>query len=249
MGVNPQRLEDEQVYRQVGDAIFPLVQDFEVNSVAPMMAKVAAAVRAVDPHTLIAREHSYFANMGVPSGQPALTDPAWVYSPHGYDLTVDTPAIALSSNKRAGVIFSRHKETQDRLQVPVIVGEWGALSLGPGVHNHGQFLLDLFDSYGWSWTYWVWEPGFAGSEAAETLTRPRPIAFAGTATGWRVQDGGLDATWAGQDGTQPSVFFVPNAQDATITATRDGQSVPATTAGPWVTVAPAAGNFQLVARF
>ncbi|NHB85501.1 hypothetical protein G7085_15170 [Tessaracoccus sp. HDW20] len=39
---------------------------------------------------------------------------------------------------------------------------------------HGEFLLDLFDSFGWSWTYWVWEPGFAGSEAAATLTRPDP---------------------------------------------------------------------------
>ena len=220
------RLEDEALYRQLGDAIHPLVRDFEVGAVAPLMDKVAAAVRAVDGERLIAREHSYFANLGVPSGQPALADPAWVYSPHGYDLTVDTPAIALSSDIRAGVIFSRHRETQERLGVPVIVGEWGALSLGDGVRRHGEFLMDLFDTYGWSWTYWVWEPGFASSEAAATLTRPRPVAFAGTAESWSVRDGGLVATWIGDDGEQPSVFFVPETgEPRRVTVLCDGVEV------------------------
>lgn len=132
-------LENESVYRQVGDAIYPLVAEFENESVAPLMAKVAKAIRAYDNQAIIAREHSYFANMGVPSGQPALPDSAWIYSPHGYDLTVDSAAIALSSNIRAGVIFARHLETQQRLQVPVLVGEWGALGLGPGVGPHGEF--------------------------------------------------------------------------------------------------------------
>ncbi|MBP2413508.1 endoglycosylceramidase [Arthrobacter stackebrandtii] len=240
------RLEDEEVYRQVGDAIFPLVQAFENEAVAPMMERVAAAVRAVDGQTLLAREHSYFANMGVPSGQPALADPAWVYSPHGYDLTVDTPAIALSSNIRAGVIFSRHKETQDRLQVPVIVGEWGALSLGEGVRAHGEFLMDLFDSYSWSWTYWVWEPGFAGSEAAATLTRPRPIAFAGTARSWRVEGSALHAAWEGQEGGQPSVFFVPGgAETHSVSVLRDGIEIDVRQDGPWISVDPGPGYFEL----
>lgn len=211
-----------------------------------MMERVAAAIRAVDGQRLLAREHSYFANMGVPSGQPALADAAWVYSPHGYDLTVDTPAIALSSNIRAGVIFSRHKETQDRLQVPVVVGEWGALSLGDGVRSHCEFLLDLFDSYGWSWTYWVWEPGFAGSEAAAALTRPRPIAFAGTAQSWRVEGMALHATWEGHDGEQPSVFFVPErAQTQRLKVLRDGVEVAVRQDGPWIWVDPGLGHFVL----
>lgn len=239
------RLEDEAVYRRIGDAIFPLVQAFESESVGPMMERVAKSIRGVGNEKLLAREHSYFANMGVPSGQPPLADDAWVYSPHGYDLTVDTPAIALSSNIRAGVIFSRHKETQDRLQVPVIVGEWGALGLGAGVRSHGEFLMDLFDSYGWSWTYWVWEPGFAGSEAAAALTRPRPVAFAGTAHGWRVEGTALHATWQGHDGDQPSVFFVPEAGGQQVTVVRDGEPAAVERDGPWLTVAPGPGRFEL----
>lgn len=243
------RLEDVALYRQLGDAVAPLVQAFEVDSVAPLMERVAEAIRAVDTNGLLAREHSYFANMGVPSEQPALADNAWVYSPHGYDLTVDTPAIALSSNTRAGVIFSRHKETQERLNVPVIVGEWGALSTGEGVRAHGQFLMDLFDSYGWSWTYWAWEPEFSGSEACETLTRPRPIAFAGTARVWRVEDGHLHAEWDGQVGDQPSVFFVPeSASGYHVEVLCDGAEIAAQMDGPWITVPAAQGHFVLNAR-
>lgn len=235
-------LEDEQVHRQIGDLIHPLVAAFETERVAPFMSLVARAVRAHDQDGLILREHDYFANLGIPSGQPTLDDANWSYSPHGYDLTVDTPAIALSSNTRAGTIFARHAETAERLGVPVIVGEWGALDLGEGVGDHGRFLQDLFDSYGWAWTYWCWQPGFADSEAAAALTRPRPVAFAGDGTSWYVSGGVLTAQWRGEALNAPSVFFAPKG-DAIVL--RDGVPVPARRDGAWVIVDGAEGDFQI----
>ena len=180
------RLDDVVVHRAIGDTVAPLLAMFEKRAVAPMMARVTAAIRAVDADSVLLREHSYFANLGIPSGQPPLEDAAWIYSPHGYDLTVDTPDIAQSSNIRAGTIFSRHAETQERLGVPVLVGEWGAFGDAAGVSHHADFLLNTFDTFGWSWTYWGWGEDFDGSEAAEALTRPRPIAFAGDAISWQV---------------------------------------------------------------
>lgn len=239
------RLEDVAVHRQIGDTVAPLVAAFEADAVAPLMARVSAAIRTVDPGTLILREHDYFANIGIPSGQPPLDDANWAYSPHGYDLTVDTPAIALSSNTRATTIFARHAETAERLGVPVIVGEWGALTLGRGVADHGVALQDLFDSFGWSWTYWVWEDGFADSEAAAALTRPRPVAFAGDGQQWRVVDGTLHATWRGADTGEPSLFFAP---DGVAHAHRDGAPVPVTRDGAWISVAAGEGDFELTAR-
>ncbi|XBH20525.1 cellulase family glycosylhydrolase [Jonesiaceae bacterium BS-20] len=243
------RLEDVAVYHQVGDTIHPLIAAFETDVVAPFMEKVARSIRVHDRDSIIAREHSYFANMGVPSGQPALPDPAWVYSPHGYDLTVDSEAIALSSNVRAGVIFDRHAQTQQRLGVPVLVGEWGALSTGPGVGPHGEFLMDFFDAQGWSWTYWCWEPGYEGSEAAAVMNRPRPIAFAGDTTSWRVTNGQLEAQWQGRDGAEPSVFFVPQlTSGAQVEVTTAGVSIPAKIDGPWVYVPAGTGAYELRSR-
>ena len=240
------RLEDEAVHRQVGDAVHGLVAEFETAAVAPFMQKVRDAIREVDGGTLIAREHSYFANMGVASGQPPLEDHAWVYSPHGYDLTVDTPAISMSSNTRAGTIFARHKETQDRLGVPVIVGEFGALGLGANVTDHGRFLVELFDSYGWSWTYWCWEPGFAGSEAAVLLRRSRPVACAGSGLSWQARGSELAASWSGQDSAQPSVFYLSEPESITVTC--DGAEVGYDLDGPWLRVAAGPGRFELTVR-
>lgn len=235
-------LEDAGVHRAIGDAVGPLLRAFESEAVHPLMARVAHAIREAGGRGLIAREHNYFANLGIPSGQPPLEDPAWVYSPHGYDLTVDTEAIAAASNIRAGTIFARCRETAARLGVPVIAGEWGALTLRYGIAGHATFLLDTFDSYGWSWTYWVWEEGFAGSEAARALTRPRPLAFAGDAHSWSVSGGGFTARWHGARTGEPSVFFIPGLEAR---VTRDGQEVALEVDGPWVRIPAGEGEFEL----
>lgn len=238
-------LETIHIHRSIGDDVAPLLAQFETEVIHPFMQKVSAAIRGAGGTQIIAREHNYFANLGIPSGQPPLDDDCWVYSPHGYDLTVDTEAITFSSNTRAGTIFSRAHETAQSLQVPVVVGEWGALTLRDGVRPHGEFLIDLFDSYGWSWTYWVWEEGFASSEAAQVLTRPRPIAFAGDGLEWAVTETGFSASWRGAHVSKPSIFYIPYAN---VTVTCDSQPVNTVIDGNWVQVPPGAGNFHLTAE-
>lgn len=239
-------LENSEVHRTIGDNVAPLLERFETDYVHPFMVKVARAIRDAEGTGILAREHNYFANLGIPSGQPPLDDGNWVYSPHGYDLTVDTEAIEMSSNTRAGTIFARCHETAQRLGVPVIVGEFGALTLAPGVADHGTFLLDTFDSYGWSWTYWVWEEGFANSEAARTLTRPRPIAFAGDGESWHVTDSAFTATWRGADTGEPSVFFIPVTENLTVM--KDDEESPVDVEGPWVRVPAGRGAYHLHAK-
>ncbi|MDO5737029.1 MAG: cellulase family glycosylhydrolase [Propionibacteriaceae bacterium] len=243
------RLDDVAVHRAIGDTVAPLLAAFEKESVAPMMARVAAAVRGVDEDSLLLREHSYFANIGVPSGQPPLEDDAWLYSPHGYDLTVDTPAIALSSDIRAGTIFARHAQTQERLGAPVLVGEWGAFGDAESVAGHARFLLDTFDENGWSWTYWCWDEDFAGSEAADALTRPRPIAFAGDAVAWKVEGDRFTAVWDGRDCAEPSEFWLPNIERAEVAVECDGVGTPARRTTDRILVDAGTGRFSLTATW
>lgn len=242
-------LDEVATHRAIGDAVAPLLAAFERDAVAPFMDKVTRAIRAVDPDGLILREHDYFANLGIPSGQPPLDDSAWLYSPHGYDLTVDTEAIALSSNTRASTIFERCRETADRLNVPVLVGEWGAFGAAPGVTNHAAHLLDVFDSHHWSWTYWCWEEGFTATEGASALRRPRPLAFAGDATGWEVTETAFTAAWHGRAGDAPSEFWLPDAAEAAISVTRDGVPVDATLDGNRVLVDAADGFHEFSAAW
>src|SRR5699024_8037733 len=108
-----------------------------------------------------------------------------------------TEAMPLASDQRVTTIFERAAETAERLGVPVVVGEWGAFGGHEGIGPHAEVQLDLFDRHAWSWFYWCWEPGFAATEAAQRLRRPRPRAVAGRdlrcgrSAGGRQLEGGL----------------------------------------------------------
>jgi endoglycosylceramidase len=164
------RLDEVAVHRGIGDAVAPLLAPFEQEAVDALFRCVIPRIRRHDTDGWILREHNYFSNLGVPSAMPPLRDARWIYSPHGYDLVVDTDAMPLASDQRIETIFRRAAETQTRLDVPVMVGEWGGFSRQTGIGRHARFQLDLFDELGWSWFYWAWEPDFVGTEAAQVLT-------------------------------------------------------------------------------
>lgn len=239
------RLDDVQVHRAIGDELAGTLAEFDRDAIAPMVERVRTAIRRADPTTPILREHCYFANLGIPAGVTPPDDPAWVYSPHGYDLTVDTDMVAESSLTRTTTLFSRMREEQQRLDVPALLGEWGAFGSATGITDYATALLDLFDSYGWSWTYWCWTDDFATTEAAAALTRPRPWAFAGTARSWRVTADRFEVDWDGHDGTAPSLFWIGEGA-GTITVLRDGEPVAAERRGGLVEVPAAPGRHELI---
>lgn len=202
-------LEDPAVHRRIGDTIAPLLASFEQQQVHGLYERIVPAIREHDPHGLILREHDYFANIGIPAAITPLADHAWAYSPHGYDLVVDTEAMPLASDQRVGTIFTRAQETAERLDVPVLVGEWGAFGDHQGIAGHADHQLELFDQWGWSWFYWCWTEDFADTEAASRLRRPRPVAIAGESAQWGTGPDGWQATWRGSGGDAPSIFWVP----------------------------------------
>ena len=178
-------LDDEHLYRELVSAAEPYVKRFDGEVLMRFYERVARAIRSATPRGVIFMEDSYFCNAGVPSGITPLTlrgrrEPLQAYAPHVYDLVIDTPYIAThASEKRVKVIIESKRRTQERLNIPVVVGEWGAFSSHRGIRRHCTFLLNTFDRLGWSWTYWAWEPHFTETEAAELLARPYPAAVAG----------------------------------------------------------------------
>lgn len=177
-------LNDPERYRQLGEKCKAPVARFEQQQLGPFYQRVAAAIRRHDTRGFILRGNNYMSNIGIPSGiEPIMgpdgPDPRQIFAPHGYDLTVDTPAIDHASDSRAGSIFARHRETQQRLNIPVLVGEWGAFGASPAAVSHGRFLVELFEQYGWSSTYWCYESALFDTPAFLLLRRPRPLVVAG----------------------------------------------------------------------
>ncbi len=203
-------LKDEDFFRKISDNAAEGVARLEQEKIGPFFDRVARTIRQVDSETLLFRSHNYLSNIAVPPGLEPIkvdgeVDPRQVFTPHGYDLLVDTEAYAHASDERARFIFKRHRETQERLNVPVIVGEWGALSGFENAYTHMPAILERFESYGWSATYWCWEDDFLEKPASRVLDRDYPVAIQGTLQAIDRAEG-FCVTWEENRGEGMSLF-------------------------------------------
>ena len=173
-------LGDQEVYKAFLSGQAKISQDFEREKLMPMYQRVAEAIRAVDSGGILFLETSYMCNAGVPSGiEPIVIDgkrdPQQVYAPHGYDIVVDTPDLAHSNAGRVALIFERHAEAAKRLNMPMLVGEWGAFggadaSVRPAVTQ----VVEQLDKYGCSDTYWEYGQYLLDASYLDLLKRPVP---------------------------------------------------------------------------
>ncbi len=170
-----------------------LIRQFDLECYSPFINKVAAAIREVTDNGIIIMENCYYSNLGIPCSTPAVTihgrrEEKQCFAPHGYDLMVDTPDYKYASNSRTGSIFDEHRRTQKRLNVPVLVGEWGGSGGNEGTEwlQHINYLLDKFDSNQWGQTYWCYSEGMFDSVVMQSLLRISPMAVSGTIDSYGV---------------------------------------------------------------
>ena len=212
------RLEDVALYAQVIDVTQPAYAAFERGKLGEMYARVAAAIRAIDPAKMLFLETTMGSNMGVYSDiQPLVLDGArdaqQVYAPHGYDLVVDTPSIAQAAPGRVALIFDRHHETAQRLQMPMLVGEWGAYGQHPETLPAAWYVVRQFEKALCGETYWTYEPGIEGFPCFQALQRPYPERVAGRLTGYHFdpQQAVFECEWRETgDVTAPSRIYLPD---------------------------------------
>ncbi len=196
-------LEDKDFYRTLGDLSKAPVAKFDRATLGPFYDRMTRAIRAISEAGIVFRENSYFSNMGIPCAAPPVLgtrgrEPLQAYSPHGYDLVVDTQALALSSDARVDVIFEAHRAAQLSLNVPVLVGEWGAFGHDSGTLRHARHIMDLFDAWQWSSTYWCYHENFGSVPALPILSRTYSRAVAGEILSMHTKENGDFAlVWRG----------------------------------------------------
>ncbi|MBO5065384.1 MAG: cellulase family glycosylhydrolase [Clostridia bacterium] len=178
--------EDPDLFRKVTKAGDELQRKFDEEVYSKFINRLSKAIRNVTDNGIIIVESCYYTNLGIPFCAPPVNydgkkEKNLCYSPHGYDLTVDTPAYQYASNSRVWSIFEEKKRTQEKWDVPVVVGEWGALGIGGDWLKHLDFLLDKFDENQWSQTHYAFFYNFflIENEIMNTLVRPAPQAVCG----------------------------------------------------------------------
>lgn len=178
-------IENPRVFNSIISAGKKTVYEFDTGHYYSFFKRASTAIRSVFSDKLIFMENCYFSNIAIPCSTPRVTyddgttEEKLVFSPHGYDITVDTPLANTASNKRVDMIFGEHKKTQQRLSCPVLVGEWGGMVPGSNDYPALEHLLDLFDSYKWSNTYWHVSREIIDCKITDILARPYPYAVAG----------------------------------------------------------------------
>ena len=172
------------IMKKVTSPANKLIYKFDTERYSPFLNKTAASIRREDKDGIFMVENSYFSNTGIPFSAPPITvggkrDAKQAFAPHAYDMMVDTPMYKYASNDRVGAMFAEHKRSQERLGVPVVVGEWGGNSVGTEWLPHVAFILELFDLNQWSHTYWHYFEAMFETPLMGVLCRPHPVAVTG----------------------------------------------------------------------
>ncbi len=208
-------------YAKVVDAVYEINADFEREQLQPMYQKMADAIRQVDKKHILFFNHSYFANTGVPSAlEPTKltdgsTDKLIAYAAHGYDLVVDTKEVENPSNERVELIFERINKTGKRMNVPVLVGEWGAFhAKSLKMVETARYVVRQIEKYNFSNTYWAYYgdinryPYFKNA-----IVRPYPQLISGTLISYNYdfKTGEFTCVWQETEKSKaPTVIYVPN---------------------------------------
>ncbi len=211
-------------YSRVVDAVYELSADFELNQLQPMYQKVADAIRSVDMHHILFFNHNYFVNTGVSTALEATTlpdgsrDPNVSYAAHGYDLVVDTKEVENPSYERVEFIFERVEESGLRMNMPVMVGEWGALhGKSEKMIETARHLVNLFEEYKFSNTYWAYYSDIADYPYFQNaIIRPYPQYISGNLIeyDYDFETGQFTCHWEESADTKaPTVIYVPNLKE------------------------------------
>ncbi|CAM4137563.1 cellulase family glycosylhydrolase [Paenibacillus alkaliterrae] len=213
-------LEQPDAYRTIMDAIVPVQQSFEREQLMRFFTKVSHAIRDADQGGILFLETNLFSNQGVPSGVVPIIDKdgerdrQQAYAPHGYDLVTDTAFAHAANNERVSFIFERHEQTRQRLDMPMLIGEWGAYYGSQSAESPSVHIQSIFEKLLCSDAYW----SYFGAETENYssfrgVCRGYPLAAAGTILRYqyRHEDRAFILEWEEENQiSRPTIVYLPD---------------------------------------
>lgn len=211
-------LTDKKLYKGIMESVEGLPQQFEMTCLKDFYNKVGRAIREEDKSTMIFLEANYFSNAGMRSGIRPITDSNGlqdknqVFTPHGYDILVDTDLYSQSCNERIDVIFEAHKSVQDELNLPMLVSEWGCY---PNTTEEqlpqAAYLVGVFEKMLASDTYFDFSHIY-NNLITKVIVRAYPMKAAGEIISYSYdyKDGTFDCKIKEKRDTGSSIIYIPD---------------------------------------
>ena len=132
---------------------------FDRETLMPFYRRIQEAVKDVSKKPLITGGNIYSSST-IPTGIGRLDDNGCqIYAPHGYDAVVDSDRYESFNKANVKALFADKKCSQTEMNLPVIVGEWGAFPSKDFTNDLIRHMNGILEQYLWSSAYWQWKPG------------------------------------------------------------------------------------------
>lgn len=199
-GITP----ESQAY--MGQIVSGAFMKFDRETLMPFYNKMNHAIRRYTEKALVTGGNIY-CSANFTSGIGRVTDAEGapetqqIYAPHGYDSVVDSDRYENFSQENVNALFADKQNTQKQLDMPVLVGEWGAF---PSRDFTGKLIQDMngiLEQYLWSSTYWQYLPGMEEDKNFDALRRAYPAETDGKLCSYHYdpQKKKLQVSWEGKE--------------------------------------------------
>ena len=215
-------LSGREVFIRVLQQMEPTYRFFEENRLLPFYRKLAAAIRKVNKEHILFWEPSVSSNNGIPSYLSPVTEAGnqQGYMPHFYDIVLDSEQAGEADPGRLSFMFAQLRYTMQKLQLPTLIGEWGAFYGGDQrVVNAAAIMAAGIDALLAGDFYWDYFVGLENQAYfKEVLLRPYMQATAGKIIKQVAGKNSLLLTWQ-EDGISKAdnLIFVPASKNLKIT--------------------------------
>jgi endoglycosylceramidase len=184
-----------------------------------MYDRVAKAIRQVDRHHILFLEPCMYATGGFGSdlqpiiGPDGARDPLQALAPHAYDIGTEKPGAGSANEQRMRLIIGRLTELARRLNMPMLVGEWGAFQGESYTRPLARLTVRIFEQSLVGDTYWFFTRWIERTPQFESLQRPYPRAIAGTLLRYRFDPETVrfECTWKEDSSVhKPTEVYIPD---------------------------------------
>lgn len=195
--------QESQAYmgRIVGEAFM----EFDQNTLMPFYQRMHDVLR---PRTTaaLATGGNIYCSANFPSGIGRVScgdgeESQQIYAPHGYDSVVDSDKYENFSRENVETLFAMKREEQERLGMPVIVGEWGAFPSKDFTNKLIDHMNGILEKYLWSSAYWQYLPGMEKDSNYAALRRAYPARIDGEIKSYHYDrlKREFSVTWKGKE--------------------------------------------------
>ena len=167
--------------------------------------------RAIQKHSdlNIVTGGNIYCSTDVPTGMERLEGIGQIYAPHGYDSVVDSDRYEAYSLENVQRVFTGKRQGQERLQLPTIIGEWGAFPSREFTNDLIRFMNGILEENLWGSAYCEYHPGQEQDAHFSALCRAYPMETAGKLQSYHYGEAGrsYQMTYTAEKDKVTSVFL------------------------------------------